>query len=54
VKCRALKIRTNKFGKKIRDIYKNCEYIIHEVPFADINNRIESIINKIKNEKICE
>ncbi len=44
--------QANKFGKEIRNIYKDCEYIIHDVPFADIDNRIEFIMNKIKNEKI--
>jgi len=44
--------QADKFGKYVRNIYEEYEYIIHDVPFADIDTRIKFILNKIKNENM--
>ncbi|MEO8665046.1 MAG: AAA family ATPase [Ignavibacteria bacterium] len=42
----------NEFGKKIKLIYENCGYITIDVPFGETADRIEFILNKIKDYKI--
>ena len=40
--------QADEFGNKVRDIYEELGYEIHDVPFLDIDLRVGFILNKIK------
>lgn len=37
----------NRFGVDVRKIYEDCGYILHDVPFVSVDERVEFIIKKV-------